>query len=107
MKTKTLVPFLVLSFGLTWGIAALLILFYDQVVAIFGEISLTNPLFILAVYSPGFAGAFLVWRHYGIKGMGQFLSTPDFMACPRSMVAVPHLGHSPARLRRRHSEGIH
>ena len=72
MKTKTLVPFLALSFGLTWGLAALLILFYDQVVAIFGEISLTNPLFILAVYSPGFAGVFLVWRHYGLKGLGSF-----------------------------------
>ena len=72
MKTKTLIPFLSLSFGLTWGIAAILILFYDQVVAIFGEISFTNPLFILAVYSPGFAGVFLVWRHYGLKGLGNF-----------------------------------
>ena len=72
MKTKTLIPFLALSFGLTWGIAAILILFYNQVVAIFGEISLTNPLFILAVYSPGIAGVFLVWRHYGIKGLGSF-----------------------------------
>lgn len=72
MKTKTLIPFLALSFGLTWGLAALLILFYDQVVAIFGVISLTNPLFILAVYSPGFAGVLLVWRHYGIRGLGGF-----------------------------------
>ncbi|MGD8805225.1 MAG: hypothetical protein PVH65_05215, partial [Chloroflexota bacterium] len=32
MKMKTLVPFLALSFGLTWGIAAILIFFYDQVV---------------------------------------------------------------------------
>jgi membrane protease YdiL (CAAX protease family) len=47
-------------------------LFYDQVVAIFGEISPSNPLFILAVYSPGVAGVFLVWRHYGIKGLGSF-----------------------------------
>ena len=72
MKTRTLLPFLALSFGLTWGIAAMLILFNDQVVAIFGEIRLTNPLFILAVYSPGLAGVFLVWRHYGIKGLGRF-----------------------------------
>ena len=62
MKTKTIVPFLALTFGLTWGIAALLILFTDQVTAIFGEISSSNPLYILAVYSPGFAGVFLVWR---------------------------------------------
>jgi len=72
MTTKTLVPFLALTFGLTWGIAALLILFTDEIVAIFGEISASNPLFILAVYSPGFAGVFLVWRHYGFKGLGSF-----------------------------------
>jgi len=72
MKTKTLIPFLALTFGLTWGIAALLILFTDQVVAIFGEISSSNPLFILAVYSPGIVGIFLVWRNYGLKGLGSF-----------------------------------
>jgi len=72
MKTKTLIPFLALTFGLTWGIAALLIFFTDQVVAIFGEISSSNPLFILAVYSPGIAGVILVWRHYGLKGLGSF-----------------------------------
>lgn len=65
MTVKTLVPFLALAFGLTWGIAAILILFTDQIVAIFGEISMSNPLFILAVYSPGFAGVFLVWSEIG------------------------------------------
>lgn len=73
MKTKTLIPFLAITFGLTWGLAASLILFYDQIVAIFGEVSMTNPLFILAVYAPSFAGIFLVWRHYGLKGLGSFL----------------------------------
>jgi hypothetical protein len=72
MKTKTLIPFLALSFGLTWGIAALLILFPDQVSAIFGEIGLGNPLVILAVYSPGFVGLFLVWRSYKLKGLISF-----------------------------------
>ncbi len=73
MKTKTLIPFLALTFGLTWGLAALLFLFYDQIVAIFGEVSPSNPLFILAVYSPGIAGFLLVLRHYGLKGLGSFL----------------------------------
>ena len=72
MKTKTLIPFLVITFGLTWGIAALLILFTDQISVIFGEIGTTNPLIILAVYSPGFAGVFLVWWHYRLKGLGSF-----------------------------------
>ena len=72
MKTKPLFPFLALTFGITWGVSALLFLFYDQMVAIFGELSMTNPLFILLVYSPGLAGIFLVWRHTGLKGLGSF-----------------------------------
>ena len=72
MTTKTLTPFLVLTFTLTWGIAVLLILFNDQVVAIFGEITSSNPLYILAVYAPGIAGILLVWQKYGLKGLGSF-----------------------------------
>jgi membrane protease YdiL (CAAX protease family) len=72
LTVKTLFPFLILTFGLTWGISVLLILFTDQMVAVFGEISMSNPLFILIVYSPGIAGVFLVWRHYGVKGLGSF-----------------------------------
>jgi membrane protease YdiL (CAAX protease family) len=72
MTPKALVPFLALAFGLTWGIAALLILFSEQIAAVFGEIGLSNPLVILAVYSPGFAGLFLVWRRDGLQGLGRF-----------------------------------
>ena len=68
MSTKTLISFLVISFGLTWGLAAVLMLFYDQVVALFGEVTMTNPLFILAVYAPGIAGMLLVWWQYGLGG---------------------------------------
>jgi membrane protease YdiL (CAAX protease family) len=82
MKTKTLIPFLALTFGFTWGIAALLIFFNDQVVAIFGEITSSNPLYILAVYSPGFVGIFLVWRHYGLKGLGSFFRRLTLMRMP-------------------------
>jgi hypothetical protein len=72
MDTKTLIPFLVLTFGLSWGVILLLILFTEQLTAIFGEMSMTNPMFILAVYSPGIAGVFLVWQHYGLKGLSSF-----------------------------------
>ncbi len=82
MKTKTLVPFLALSFGLTWGIAALLILFADPIAAVFGEIGLSNPLVILAVYSPGLAGVLLVWRHYGLEGLGSFLKRLTLWRAP-------------------------
>jgi len=84
MKTKTLIPFLALTFSLTWGIAALLIFFPDQISAIFGEISSSNPLYILAVYSPGIAGVFLVWRHYGLKGLGSFFRRLTLWRMPRA-----------------------
>ncbi len=73
MKSKTLIPFLLITFGLTWGLALLLMLFYDQIVALFGEVTPGNPLFILAVYSPAIAGIALVLYHYGLRGLGSFL----------------------------------
>ena len=72
MKLKTLIPFLALTFGLTWGLAALFFMFPDLITAIFGEPGLTNPLVIVAIYSPGIVGIFMVWRHYGLKGLGSF-----------------------------------
>lgn len=71
-KMRMLIPFFLTTFGLTWGIAAIFILFYDQVTTIFGELSNRNPLFILAVYAPGFAGIFLVFRMYGLNGLRHF-----------------------------------
>src|SRR5512139_3529823 len=101
METKALVPFLAISFGLTWGLAALLIFFYDQVVAIFGEISMTNPLFILAVYAPGFAGIFLVWRHYGLKGLVSFFRRLTLWRAPAAwwlflLLGIPALVYAGA-----------
>jgi uncharacterized protein len=73
MSLRTLSAFFALTFGLGWGIAALLMLFSDQIKPIFGEIGYTNPLFILVVYSPGLAGVLLVWRHYGLTGLGNYV----------------------------------
>ncbi len=104
MTIKTLIPFLVLTFGLTWGIAALLILFTDQIVAIFGEISSSNPLFILAVYSPGIVGIFLVWRLYGLKGLGSFFRRLTLWRMPLVwwlflLLGIPALAYLAAALK--------
>lgn len=65
--------FMAITFGLGWGIGALLFLFTDQIEALFGPVSGTNPVFILLVWSPAIAGLTLVWRHYGRSGVGAFL----------------------------------
>ena len=72
MKTKTFLTFLAITFGLTWGLAALFFIFPEPFTAVFGEIGPGNPIIILAIYSPGIAGLLLVLRHYGLKGLASF-----------------------------------
>ena len=64
--------FLILTFILSWGAIVLLILFYDQIVSAFGDSPDTNPVFILAVYSPGIVGVLTIWQNYGLRGLGSF-----------------------------------
>ena len=64
MTPRTLRAFFALAFALGWGVLAALILFTTQVEAIFGEISGTNPVFIVAVYSPAIAAVFLTLFPY-------------------------------------------
>ncbi|MGB5412394.1 MAG: CPBP family intramembrane glutamic endopeptidase, partial [Woeseiaceae bacterium] len=66
--------YLAIAFGLSWGVVALLILFPEQVEAIFGELSAKNPLFMLAVYAPAISAFILVTRHAGLSGLGRYLS---------------------------------
>jgi membrane protease YdiL (CAAX protease family) len=47
-------------------------LFADQLTPLIGEMSSTNPFFLLAVYAPGISGMILIWHHYGLKGLGSF-----------------------------------
>src|SRR5215204_5345981 len=65
MSTRTLLAFFAITFGLCWGVASLLLVFADQLEPIFGPVSGTNPVFVLAVYAPGIAAVALVWRHSG------------------------------------------
>ncbi|KAA3647375.1 MAG: CPBP family intramembrane metalloprotease [Chloroflexi bacterium] len=61
MPVRALIPFLILSFSLTWGLAAVLIF-----------VGFSLPVFLLAVWAPGLVGTFLVWRYYGRKGLRSF-----------------------------------
>jgi membrane protease YdiL (CAAX protease family) len=73
MTTRSVRTFFALTFGISWGMVALLMAFPDQTQAIFGEMGYTNPAFILIVYTPGIVGVLMVWRHYGLTGLRSFL----------------------------------
>lgn len=72
LENRMLAPFFVWTFAITWGLSILLFAFIDQVTAIFGELSLSNPLIILLIYAPGIVGLLLVLRLYGLQGLGRF-----------------------------------
>jgi membrane protease YdiL (CAAX protease family) len=104
MTTRTLRAFFALAFGLGWGIAALMVVFQDQVEAIFGEIGMTNPVFLLVVYSPAMAGIILVWRHYGREGLRSYFRRVTLWRMPRAwwaflIVGIPAIVYTGAAIK--------
>ncbi|HYI46470.1 MAG TPA: type II CAAX endopeptidase family protein, partial [Actinomycetota bacterium] len=82
MPVRALRSFFALTFGLSWGMGVLFVIFAEQLETIFGPMGYTNPLFILIVYSPGLAGLYLVWRHYGARGLGSFIRRLTLVRMP-------------------------
>jgi membrane protease YdiL (CAAX protease family) len=91
-STGLLVPFLALTFGLSWGLSVLLALFSEQIVAVLGELNMSNPLIMVIVYAPGLAGLYLVWRHHGLAGVGAFLRRLTLWRAPGAWWAFLLLG---------------
>lgn len=69
----SLAVFFALTFGLSWGIGALGAFFPAQIEALTGPMGMTNPLFMVVVYSPAITGIGLILRHYGLSGLRGFL----------------------------------
>ena len=65
--------FFAATFAVTWGLGMLVMRFLDPIESVFGPMGYTNPVFVLMVYSPGFVALVMVWRHYGVRGLGGFL----------------------------------
>jgi membrane associated rhomboid family serine protease len=59
-----LLPYLLITFGVAWGLLGLYLVFPQQATARFGELSASHPGFILAVWSPAFA-AFAIVAYCG------------------------------------------
>lgn len=90
--TRTLIVFFVIAFVQSWGLAALGIFFSEQLEPIFGPIGMTNPLFVLAVYAPGFAGIGLVLWHYGVRGLASYLKRLAIWRMPWAWAAYLLVG---------------
>lgn len=67
MKKHPLFWFFILTFLITWGLAGLFFSFQSFFEGIFGKISATNPIFVLAVWGPNIA-AVIVTLAQGERG---------------------------------------
>ena len=70
IKGHQVTAFFILTFAITWGIAAFAILLPAQIRAIFGELTTFNPLFILAVAAPTISATILTLVLEGWSGLG-------------------------------------
>jgi membrane protease YdiL (CAAX protease family) len=73
MKNRRLLSFFILTFAISWGIGALYALFPDRLVAVFGPISNSNPLFYVAVYAPSLSALVVTAYADGIAGLRDLL----------------------------------
>lgn len=69
----SLLPFVLITFGLAWGIIALYIFLPAPMAGVFGELTGQHPLFYLAVYAPAIAALSLVLWRTGRTGARRFL----------------------------------
>jgi CAAX protease family protein len=88
----SLVPFLLIAFGLAWGILALFIFLPDQMTNLFGKLTGQHPLFFLAVYSPAI-GAFIIVLFYGgDRGLRRYLARLLLWRCSPAWYAFLIIG---------------
>jgi len=74
VPTSALIPFLALTFVITWGLIGAYVLAPQMAAATFGEITGSHPVFFIATWSPAIAAFVVVCRHGGMPGIRAFLS---------------------------------
>ncbi len=92
VPSAALLPFILITFAITWGTVGFYIFRPDVAVAWFGEISGSHPAFVLATWAPAFAAFFIVLMHGGVAGMKAFLSRLGLWRCSISWAAFLLIG---------------
>ena len=87
-----IVPFLLMAFGLTWGLLALYILLPGRMNMVFGELTGHHPLFFLAVYAPAIAAIVIVAYHSGLSGLRRYFSRLLLWRCSPAWYVFLMLG---------------
>lgn len=89
---RSFIPFLLISFGLAWGILGLYIFFPESMTSVFGQFTGNHPLFFLAVYAPAIAAFILVACAGGMEGIRRFLGRALLWRCSVAWYAFLIIG---------------
>ncbi|HMB14927.1 MAG TPA: CPBP family intramembrane glutamic endopeptidase [Pelovirga sp.] len=89
---RSFIPFLMITFGLAWGVLGLYVVFPERMSATFGQLTGNHPLFFLAVYAPAIAAFVLVIHNGGIAGLRRFLGRALLWRCSAGWYAFLIIG---------------
>src|SRR6056297_2238990 len=89
---RSIVPFLIISFGLAWGILGLYVFLPERMGALFGQLTGNHPLFFLAVYAPAIAAFIIVALTSGVTGLKRFLGRALLWRCTTAWYAFLIIG---------------
>ena len=89
---RSLILFLLITFGLAWGILGLFIFLPDLMTGIFGKLTGQHPLFFLCVYAPAIAALAIVAYQGGRAGLKRFFSRVLLWRCSPVWYAFLILG---------------
>jgi membrane protease YdiL (CAAX protease family) len=71
---SSIVPFILITFGIAWTILGLFIFMPEKMTGIFGELTGDHPLFFLSVYAPAIAAFVIILSKAGVSGLKLYLS---------------------------------
>ena len=81
IPAKSLLPFLLTTFAITWGIIGFYVISPQTAVALLGEISGRHPAFFLATWAPAIAALLVVLMYSGSSGVTAFLFRLSLWRC--------------------------
>ena len=87
VPTIALFGYVVLTFGISWSLIGVYVLYPDWAAAMFGEISGAHPFFFLATWGPAISGILMVAFFTGRAGTKAFLSRLFLIWCSPGWIA--------------------
>ena len=92
LPSIAILPFVLITFAVTWGLTGIYILRPAEATAWFGEISGAHPFFFLATWGPAIAAVVVTLGHGGLRGLRSFASRATLWRCPPGWVAFILVG---------------